>query len=149
MKKNILIYLILILIFGWGIMAYKGLKTSPQKTDTTGEITGSPTSKPEESNPTGQTTAQKNTNEISLTVSQPQNNAVVSTPTIQVTGKTLPGIDVSINEKDVKADSQGNFSASLSLDEGDNIVSVLAVDQNGNSSEKELTVTLNSGPQTE
>ncbi len=83
-----------------------------------------------------------NVNQIALVVTSPQDRSTVTTPTITVAGKTTPNADVFINDKQLVADSQGNFSTSLTMDQGDNEIAIIANDQNGNSSEKDLTVTL-------
>lgn len=80
-------------------------------------------------------------NAISLTIASPTNNTTVSTPTITVTGSTAPNADVSVNDKDLKADAAGKFSAAVTLDEGDNEIIVTAADTAGNSSEQLLIVT--------
>ncbi len=84
---------------------------------------------------------------VPLTISEPSNNLVTSTSSVTVKGITVGNADVSVNEKDLKSDAQGNFSTTISLDEGENIIAVLAVDQAGNFVEQDLTVTLNSGAQ--
>lgn len=83
--------------------------------------------------------------EISLTISSPANGATVTSPTVTVRGKTVPKADVSVNDKDVVADANGNFSAIITLDDGENTIVVVASDANGNNTEKELAVTYNSG----
>lgn len=80
-------------------------------------------------------------NGITLTVSAPANNTTVTSATITVVGKTVPGAEVFVNDKDTKADAKGNFSVSLPLDEGDNYILVVSNDDLGNYSEKELNIT--------
>ena len=46
-----------------------------------------------------------------------------------------------VNESETKADSSGNFSATLTLDEGENYILVVANDSSGNYAEKEFTIT--------
>lgn len=81
--------------------------------------------------------------QIELNITSPQDNAVVTKPTLVVTGKTVPSADVSVNEVDTKADTKGNFSATLILEEGENAIMIVSSDQNGNYSETDLTVTYN------
>lgn len=80
-------------------------------------------------------------NQIKLVVLTPVDKAVVTLPTLKVTGQTVPNADVAINEIDTKSDASGNFSANVSLNEGDNPIIVDAFDADGNTSEQELTVT--------
>ena len=77
---------------------------------------------------------------ISLTVSSPVNGFISTNPTVLVKGITLPNADVAVNDSDMKADAKGTFSVSIKLDEGDNIIAIIANDDQGNVAEKELTV---------
>ncbi len=81
------------------------------------------------------------TSEILLEISKPQDKSTVTSPAISIMGKTQPQTEVYINDQTLIADNNGNFSASLTLDEGENIINVLVVDDEGNSAEAELTVT--------
>lgn len=103
---------------------------------------------PDQNNPTTTQAVQQSSptispakNQITLTVTSPKNGTEVFIPTIKVVGKTVPNADVSVNDDDLKADAQGNFSAAVNLDEGENFISVLAIDDLGNVAEAELTVT--------
>jgi len=78
-----------------------------------------------------------------LSVLEPANNAVVANAQILIRGKTAPNAEVFINEKELLADDSGNFSTTLTLDEGENLIIVTANDSGGNMAEKELTVTYN------
>ena len=82
---------------------------------------------------------------VVLTITSPANGASVSTGSVTLRGKTVANADVSVNDTDVKADSSGNFSASVTLDEGENTIVVVANDSNGNNTEAEITVTYDSG----
>ncbi len=81
---------------------------------------------------------------LALEISQPTNKSVVSTTTVLIKGKTSPQAEVFVNDKETVADSQGNFSLSASLEEGDNYILIAANDNRGNYAEQELTVTLES-----
>lgn len=91
--------------------------------------------------PTKETTAGSSV--LPLTVSQPVNGAQVTGARITVSGKTAPRAEVFINDIELTAGSNGNFTTSITLDEGDNIITVSANDDQGNSSEQEITVTYN------
>lgn len=80
---------------------------------------------------------------IPLNISVPVNGASFSNPTLTVKGKTIAKAEVIVNETDTAADTSGNFTADITLDEGDNIISITAIDAEGNSTEKELTVSYN------
>lgn len=87
-----------------------------------------------------QTTNTK-TGEIELTISSPTDKSVISSQTVTVKGKTKPLADVAVNDQEKKADGSGNFSAIITLEEGENSIFVLVSDEDGNNAEKELTVT--------
>jgi len=78
--------------------------------------------------------------EVPLVVLTPKDKAVVKTSFVKVTGQTVPNADVAINELNLKADAKGNFSANLTLYEGDNPIIISAFDADGNTSEQEITV---------
>jgi hypothetical protein len=71
-----------------------------------------------------------------LEISQPSDGAHVSTSTVIVTGRTIPDAVVSllVNEEIEIADvdQNGNFSVNIYLEEGPNLVEVIASDQYGN-----------------
>lgn len=81
---------------------------------------------------------------ISLTINSPANGLEVVTPNVTVVGKTAPNAEVFVNDASGKADVNGLFSVSTSLDEGENTIVVTANDANGNSAEQEVTVSYNS-----
>lgn len=79
--------------------------------------------------------------EISLTIDSPLNNTVTTTPQVTVRGKTSPNADIIVGEVEAVADKNGAFSANVSLEEDENLIVVTAIDENGKSAEKELTIT--------
>jgi len=78
---------------------------------------------------------------VTLNITSPVDKSVVSTPTIKVSGTTIPNAEVAINELDIKSDATGAFSANLTLDEGDNPITIDAFDADGNTNSVDLTVT--------
>lgn len=78
---------------------------------------------------------------IRLTVIAPTDQSVSSVSTVSVQGNTVPNAEVSVNDKEVKADSAGNFSVSITLDEGENTIMVVANDADGKAVEKDIVVT--------
>ncbi|GAB4218782.1 MAG: hypothetical protein Fur009_1660 [Candidatus Microgenomates bacterium] len=79
---------------------------------------------------------------ISLQIVEPKENAVFSNSNIKITGKTASLVEVFVNDKQTKADENGNFYLDYSLDEGENLLTVAANDKNGNYAEKEIVVML-------
>ncbi|MCJ7805743.1 hypothetical protein MUP46_03830 [Patescibacteria group bacterium] len=116
--RNLIIAVIVIVLIAGGYYYWMRVKSG----------TGSPTPTPAN-------------NQITLDVTSPIDGATVSSPSITVSGKTLPGADVFVNDTELTADANGNFSTQLTLDEGDNQITVSANDNNGFSSEQDLTVT--------
>jgi bacillopeptidase F len=78
--------------------------------------------------------------EIPLSITSPTDGITVTNPSLTVKGITLSNAEVFVNDKETAADAKGNFSATLILDDGENIIVVTANDLQGNSAEKELTV---------
>lgn len=78
--------------------------------------------------------------QILLTITSPLPDSTVYTSTIAVRGKTAPRAEVSVNEKEITAESNGNFSTTLTLDEGENTIFITSVDDDGNSAETEIVV---------
>lgn len=79
---------------------------------------------------------------ITLEINEPKANAVFSSLAIKVSGKTSPEAEVYLNDRQTKADAAGNFSFDYNLDEGENLLTVVANDASGNYAEKEITVYL-------
>ncbi len=78
---------------------------------------------------------------IALDISQPLDKSTATQSALLVKGTTKPNAEVIINDLETTADSKGNFSGKLTLDEGDNPIVVVVIDSDGNSNEKEIVVT--------
>lgn len=76
-----------------------------------------------------------------LTISSPRSNEAVDDTNILIKGMTVPQTLIMVNEFELTADTQGNFSKSLSLDEGENYINIVAYNSEGQVVEKELIVT--------
>lgn len=83
-----------------------------------------------------------------LTLSAPaENNAFVSNNLVSVTGRVPPDVTVTVNDREATVSEQGDFALDLVLDEGENVLRVVATDEVGNKSELERRITLSSqGP---
>jgi len=75
-----------------------------------------------------------------LEVTSPQDGTQAKDKLIDITGKTEPNIKVDVNGIIVNSDSQGNFTASYSLNEGDNLLTIKAIDKAGNETVKKIHV---------
>lgn len=81
-------------------------------------------------------------NKISLVVNSPQDGATLNSTQVVVKGKTAPNADVFVNDQAGQADANGNFSISVTLDEGQNQIAVSANDADGNATQQNLSVTV-------
>lgn len=81
----------------------------------------------------------------SLDINKPNDQQIISQGDshISVEGKTDPDALVSINDYQTIVDNDGNFSYLLNLQKGENKIKVVATDEAGNKTIKELSVTLN------
>ncbi len=77
-----------------------------------------------------------------LQITQPIDGAQVSTSAVLVTGKTIPGAVVSVSIDDTveiaNIDQNGNFSVTVNLEEGPNLIEIITSDLQGN--EKSSTI---------
>jgi len=67
-----------------------------------------------------------------LKVTAPQDESVVTTGTVQVTGETTPNAVVTVNSQLAEVDADGRFQVSLNLTEGPNLIEVVASDFSNN-----------------
>jgi len=138
--KKLFSVLLLIVVFG-GLIIYR---ESTKKVSENTPLVLSPSVKPTAE--IGKTNSQTETTNInsgmSLDIITPADKAIVTVSPIEVKGKTLPGETVFINEKEMKADSMGNFSTTIALDEGENYIIIVANDKEGNYAERDLIITL-------
>ncbi len=70
----------------------------------------------------------------------PADASVVNTNPVTVTGQSIPGAIVSINGDLADIDAKGNFNLIIQLDEGPNILEIVASDDNGNQVDTVLRV---------
>jgi hypothetical protein len=77
---------------------------------------------------------------ISLQILSPSNGSRVTTPTVTIRGKTMPNAEVFVNDKELTADADGNFSVDLILEEDENPILVVANDAQGRAAETEFSV---------
>ena len=66
-----------------------------------------------------------------LQISSPVDNSVVSSEEIPVAGRSSPDATVSVNGVLADTDTLGSFEALLSLEEGPNLIEVIASDLAG------------------
>ncbi len=85
-----------------------------------------------------------NSEELFLNIISPQDNSVVSNPILTVKGTTVDNAEIFINDKETKSKADGTFSTIVTLEEGENILTIVMNDSLGNYIEKELAVSLES-----
>jgi len=70
-----------------------------------------------------------------LAISEPTNEAVLTSKTVKIAGKTLPGsvviVATKVNQEVVKPTSGGDFSTTVAIDDGVNLVRLTAIASNG------------------
>ena len=67
-----------------------------------------------------------------LEVTEPQDETVVNVSPVRVSGSTSPEAQVSVNGELIDVDGQGDFAAMVKLEEGPNVIEVIATDYEGN-----------------
>ncbi len=86
----------------------------------------------------------KQNQEFFLEINSPKDKQTFNQSAITISGKTAKNAEVFVNDQETKSDNQGNFSLTYNLDEGENILMIVANDDSGNYIEKQLTVYLES-----
>ena len=71
----------------------------------------------------------------SLDISEPTDGTTTKDKKIKVSGKTEPGVQVTISDNQVIVNSDGNFSSELSLNDGENTLTIKATDHASNFAE--------------
>lgn len=79
---------------------------------------------------------------VSLELIGVSDGMTVNESPLLIKGKTTPDADVFVDNEELKAGKNGEFSVKVSLDEGENIIVVTVNDEEGSMTEKELTVNL-------
>jgi hypothetical protein len=141
-KKGILIVIIILIVVLLGLVYL--LRTGKYSNGGVAGVMSTLQNVVSSSSPTSSPQAQEvgtvTSTKIALTVTSPKDGDTLGSTNITVTGKTSPNADVFVDDQSGKADSNGNFSISLGLDEGSNQIVVSANDSNGNAAEQDLTV---------
>jgi hypothetical protein len=81
------------------------------------------------------------TGNLWLQVLSPLDEAVVNTHQVDVVGSAPAGAVISINEEILIVGADGHFKATESLDEGPNLIEIIASDEDGNEMSALLTIT--------
>ncbi len=78
--------------------------------------------------------------EFFLTVTQPTDESIINADKVEVIGITTTGAVVSINGELAEVDEEGNFTMMVVLEEGPNIIEVIASDLEGNEESRTLVI---------
>ena len=76
-----------------------------------------------------------------LQVASPLDEAMVDAPQVDVLGSALAGAVISVNDEILLVGADEQFRAVVLLEEGPNLIEVLASDENGNEVSALLTIT--------
>ncbi len=135
MKMKILGFALLGLMISIGMIGCAGEEATTPTTTLTPTL--APTTTPV-SSPTTTPVA------LFLTVTAPQNESILNSASIEVSGITSAGAVVSVSVDGTLAianvDASGNFATSITLLEGPNFIEVVASDQQGNEESSTITV---------
>ena len=136
MRKEVILAVIIGVLLG-GVILY-GINlanNSSSSNDTESEIEGP-------SNKTTPTPTKKADNQVSITT--PQNNSVVTEAIVTLKGSAKPNSNIAIiTENDdiiTTSDTSGNFSSEINLINGENTVSVTAVDDKQATTSASITI---------
>jgi hypothetical protein len=86
-------------------------------------------------------TVEITTGNLPLQVTSPQDGDTLTTAQVDVIGIALAGSVVSVNDDILVVGDDQQFKSTISLDEGPNLIEVVASDDNGNETSVILTVT--------
>ena len=78
--------------------------------------------------------------EFFVTVTEPTDNSIINADKVEVMGRTTPGAIVSVNGELAEVDEGGNFTMMVVLEEGPNIIEVIASDLEGNEESRTLVI---------
>ena len=116
-------------------------------TATSGPVV-TPTTLPAEMSPESNASTPSNNMQSSLplTIMSPTDGSDVNGSSVTVSGHTAQGATINVGDQVTTADSSGNFSLNVNLDDGPNALDVIATNDSGNRGEVDLMV--NSIPST-
>lgn len=133
-KEKVILSFVAIMIglavAGVGFYLYQSTKVLPQeKQESSVRVRPSPTLSPS----------------VLLVIDEPKDETVVDNPVIKITGKTDPEAMIVIltdsDEQVLNPTASGNFSTTVTLEKGTNVIEITAVGQDGDTNSIERTVT--------
>lgn len=142
MKKIIpfLFFLPLVLLSLYlGFSQWKGAKPSITATNTA-RTDISPTQADVKALPVREEAVNVSTH-INLVISSPESGSTTENSSVQVVGTAGKNITIMINDIELNTGANDEFKATVKLDEGDNYISIVAYDEEGNVAEREILIT--------
>lgn len=83
--------------------------------------------------------------DIYLTVDAPADESVQNTKALTITGRTAPGATIIVTtdstDQVITPATNGNYSVTTTLDNGENVITLTAISQSGEEVQKAITVT--------
>lgn len=70
-----------------------------------------------------------------LSIDYPPDGLITTNSILQISGRILPGYNLYIDEKEVEIEITGKFTHQVILNPGENLITFLAIDENGNKTE--------------
>lgn len=132
--------LIVLAVIAFVVLAFFAVSSKKPTVNNSGSKVSTPSSEVGEEESVGTETSE---NEISLEITSPKDGEVVTKSPVLVTGTTVKGADVFVNDAETKADANGEFKVSIPLEEGENEIFVVVNDSEGNYAEGSVKITLN------
>ncbi len=130
------------------IAACSPIRTATPQPAITAPIVAAPSAAAQGTLPAAQPTqaatsapAGTNTAPVALQVLSPQDDSVVNTQQVTVSGAASPGAVVTVNDDIIVVGADGQFQDTVTLDEGLNLIEVIASNTSGSETSLELTVT--------
>jgi hypothetical protein len=142
MFKEIIVAIIIGGILGLGITGgYLTMQRKDQPTNKNNSVITEPTLIPTSTNQ--QPNNQEKDN--SITITSPENNALISTSKTTISGTTTPNSNIIIATTSEtftgKSDDKGRFEISVILDSGLNIIKISSIDSENNQKDTSINIT--------
>lgn len=132
LPKLLMTLVLLLLLVGTAVGSYFLFKRSQEGAEKAGKSPSSQIEKEQEQKEEEpQSEFEGENRPFFLDVFNPEDGLKLTTDQVIVRGRTLPDVEVFVNEFETKADSQGNFSLRVTLEEGENPIIISAGNESG------------------
>lgn len=113
----------------------------PAGAPTDASAPGAPPANPTTASGGPSTGQPSNSGPVSVQVLSPQDGAAVNTAQIEVSGIASAGAVVTVNDNIIIVGADGQFKTTIALDEGPNLIEIIASNDAGSETSVELTIT--------